>query len=260
MGRRFALNKDEHFVGRLDDLDISLEGDGLSRRHARIFRDEHGWHVEDLGSTNGTHVNDDRITRRQLADGDLVRCGVAICKFLSGDNIEAAYHEEIYRMSIMDGLTGVHNKRYFVEFLDKEVARASRHSQPLGVVMFDLDHFKKVNDTLGHLCGDHVLMEVCKRLRPRIRKEDLLARYGGEEFVCVLPDTAYHGVMAFAESLRMLVAREPVKWEQSDLEVSISIGVTVMDPGAQVTGQDLVRKADERLYEAKRGGRNRVVG
>jgi diguanylate cyclase (GGDEF)-like protein len=106
-----------------------------------------------------------------------------------------------------------------------------------------------------------VLKEVCKRLRPRIRREDLLARYGGEEFVCVLPDTAYMGVMAFAESLRMLVTREPVKWEQQQLSVTISLGVTVMDPKATgVTAQELVKKADERLYEAKRGGRNRVVG
>jgi two-component system, cell cycle response regulator len=262
LGRRYSLSKDEHLIGRLPDLDIPVETDSVSRRHARILTRpaEGGWLVEDLGSTNGTFVNDERVDRRALNDGDIVRVGEAVLKFLSGSNVEAAYHEEIYRMSIMDGLTNVHNKRYFVEFLEKEVARAHRHMQPLGLVIFDLDHFKLVNDTHGHLCGDHVLKEVCKRLRPRIRREDLLARYGGEEFVCVLPDTAYHGVMAFAESLRMLVARDAVKWEQIELAVTISLGVTVMDPKAQVTGQDLVRKADERLYEAKRAGRNKVIG
>jgi diguanylate cyclase (GGDEF)-like protein len=262
LGRRYSLGKDELVIGRLPELDIPVETDSVSRRHARIVqRAGEGWVVEDLGSTNGTFVNDERVDRRALGDGDIVRVGEAVLKFLSGSNVEAAYHEEIYRMSIMDGLTGVHNKRYFVEFLDKEVARAHRHQQPLGLVMFDLDHFKKVNDTHGHLCGDHVLKEVCKRLRPRIRREDVLARYGGEEFVCVLPDTAYHGVMAFAESLRLLVTREPVRWEQQQLEITISLGVTVMDPRAQgVTAQELIKKADERLYEAKRAGRNRVVG
>jgi two-component system cell cycle response regulator len=260
LGRRYSLTREEHSIGRLPELDIPVETDSVSRRHARIVSKPDGWYVEDLGSTNGTFVNDERVERRVLKDGDIVRVGEAVLKFLSGSNVEAAYHEEIYRMSIMDGLTGVHNKRFFVEFLEKEVARAHRHLQPLGLVMFDLDHFKKVNDTYGHLCGDHVLKEVCRRLKPRIRREDLLARYGGEEFACVLPDTQYHGVMAFAESLRMLVARESVKWEEHAIQVTISLGVSVMDAKSQVTGQDLIRKADERLYEAKRGGRNVVVG
>ena len=205
MGRRFALNKAEQLVGRLEELDIPLEGEGLSRKHARIFRDEVGWYIEDLGSTNGTHVNDVKITRQPLADGDLLRFGVAICKFLSGDNIEAAYHEEIYRLSIMDGLTGVHNKRYLLELLDRELASSARQQTPLSLIMIDIDHFKKINDTHGHLAGDAVLKELCHRLRPRIRATDLLARYGGEEFSVVLPATDRDGALQYAEVLRALV-------------------------------------------------------
>src|SRR5262249_54420854 len=135
LGRRFPLSDREHVVGRLDEVDISIQEDAVSRRHARLYRDERGWTIEDLNSTNGSWVNDTRITRRELTDGDMLRFGSAILKFLSGDNIEAAYHEEIYRMSILDGLTGVHNKRYFLEFIEREIARALRYGSPLSLVM-----------------------------------------------------------------------------------------------------------------------------
>jgi diguanylate cyclase (GGDEF)-like protein len=260
MGRRFALNKDEHFIGRLEELDIALEGEGLSRRHARIYRDENGWNVEDLGSTNGTHVNDHKVTKKQLADGDLIRCGVAICKFLSGDNIEAAYHEEIYRMSIMDGLTGVHNKRYFLEFLDRELAVAVRQSQALSLIMVDIDHFKKINDTHGHLAGDAALKQMCQRLKPRIRTTDLLARYGGEEFAVVLPATNLEGAMLCAEVLRGIIEATPFQYDAILIPATISLGVAQIDLAAPGTGTDLIGRADANLYEAKRSGRNRAVG
>jgi len=260
MGRRFTLNKAEHFIGRLDELDIPLEGEGLSRKHARIFRDENGWNIEDLQSTNGTHVNDHKVDRKQLTDGDLIRCGVAICKFLSGDNIEAAYHEEIYRMSIMDGLTGVHNKRYFLEFLERELAGAVRQGTPLSLLMVDIDHFKKINDTHGHLAGDAALKELCRRLKPRIRTTDLLARYGGEEFAVVLPATDLAGALLCGEVLRALVESEPFTYEAVRIPATISVGAATVDHAAPGTATELIGRADANLYEAKRSGRNRVVG
>ena len=259
LGRRFALNKDEHILGRLEELDIPLEGDGLSRRHARIYRDAFAWYVEDLESTNGTHVNDVRITKQQLFDGDLVRCGVAICKFLSGDNIEAAYHEEIYRTSIMDGLTGVHNKRFFLEFIEHELAGAVRHGAPLSLIMIDIDHFKKINDTHGHLTGDAALKELCRRLKPRVRASDLLARYGGEEFAVVMPGTPLEGGVQLAEVLRGLVAAEPFVFEEISIPCTISLGVAALDLAAPGTVDELIARADAKLYEAKHGGRNRVA-
>jgi len=260
MGRRFALNKPEHFVGRSEDVDIALEGEGLSRRHAKIYRDDLGWWIEDLQSTNGTHVNDHKITRKQLTDGDLVRCGVAICKFLSGDNIEAAYHEEIYRMSIMDGLTAVHNKRYFMEFLERELAGAVRQQTPLSLIMVDIDHFKKINDTHGHLAGDAALKELCRRLKPRIRTTDLLARYGGEEFAVVLPATNLEGALLCAEVLRALVEEQPFTYDAIQIPATISLGAATVDLAAPGTPTDLIGRADANLYEAKRSGRNRTVG
>jgi len=261
MGRRWPLNKSELVMGRLDELDIPLEGEGLSRRHARIYRDETGgYSIEDLGSTNGTHINDVRITKKQLVDGDLIRCGVAICKFLSGDNIEAAYHDEIYRMSIIDGLTAVHNKRYFLEFLERELAGATRQQVPLSLAMVDIDHFKKINDTHGHLAGDAALKELCRRLKPRIRTTDLLARYGGEEFAVVMPATPLEGAIQFAETLRELVESMAFGYENISIPCTISLGVAQIDFANPGPPTELIRRADENLYEAKRTGRNRVVG
>ncbi len=261
LGRRFTLAGEEHLVGRLEELDISIQEDAVSRRHARIYRANNTWTLEDLGSTNGSYVNDQRLAPRQaLTDGDMLRFGGHILKFLSGTNIEAAYHEEIYKMSILDGLTGVHNKRYFVEFLEREIARALRYQSPLTLVMFDIDHFKRVNDTYGHLAGDAVLRELGRRLKPRVRREDLLARYGGEEFAGVLANTPGPAGLKFAEDLRTLIAREPFQHDGQSLPVTISLGVAELDRARERTIQELIERADHNLYSAKHGGRNRVVG
>jgi diguanylate cyclase (GGDEF)-like protein len=232
----------------------------VSRHHARIYLVGEVWWVEDLGSTNGTFVNELRCTGpQQLTDSDQVRFGDAIYKFLYGTNIETAYHEAIHNMAIQDGMTGIHNKRYFTEFLDREIAVAARHGHPLTLVMFDVDHFKSINDSQGHLAGDAVLKDLAGRIKPRIRREDLFARYGGEEFACVLPSTALPGGIVFAEHLRSLIEERPCVFEQQRIRYTISLGVTTMHRETGVDSASLIRRADENLYTAKRGGRNRVV-
>jgi diguanylate cyclase (GGDEF)-like protein len=274
-GRRHTLTRNEHTVGRRTDLDLHFDIDSVSRRHGRFLRSGDDWWVEDQGSTNGTFVNDVAITRRKLEDGDIVRFGEAVVKFLAGTNIERAYHEEIYRLSILDGLTGIHNKRFFDEVLEREVARTMRHGGAVTLVLFDIDHFKKVNDTYGHLAGDTILVTLCRRLRPRVRREDVLARIGGEEFACLLPETHRPGALAFAEDMRDLVAREPFTADGIVIPVTISLGVALFeqreaqparaDDGAQRASYavrealDLLKRADEKLYDAKHAGRNRVA-
>jgi two-component system, cell cycle response regulator len=260
MGRRFTLDGDALIIGRGSDSDIVVDLDSVSRRHAKIERRGAVVMISDLGSTNGTYVNELQVDSRALADGDQVKIGNAIFKFLSGGNVEAGYHEAIYRMTIIDGLTEVYNKRYFIEFLDRELARCARYQRPLSLVMFDLDHFKKINDSHGHLAGDFVLREMARRLRSRIRKEELMARYGGEEFVVVLPETGHEGAMDFAEQLRRLVEREAFVFEEESIPLTISVGVSTIAGDDQIEAGQFVKLADENLYRAKRAGRNRVVG
>ena len=259
MGRRLALDKDELVLGRENECDFAIESDTVSRRHARVHREGGDWELEDLQSTNGTYLNDALVKRSPLGDGDLVRIGAAIFKFLSGSGIEAAYHEEIYRMTIVDALTGAHNKRFFLDFLERELARCARYERPLSLLMLDIDHFKRINDERGHLAGDAVLRGLSRRLLARVRKEELLSRYGGEEFAIVLPEADVGSARDTAEKFRALVAAEPFEYAGQPIPVTISVGVAgtrgeALDPLA------LIESADQKLYEAKRGGRNRVAG
>jgi diguanylate cyclase (GGDEF)-like protein len=260
MGKRFPLDTDEIVIGRGADCDIQIDRDSVSRRHARVFRTGSGWDVEDLGSTNGSYINDQPIDRSSLRDSDFLKVGAAIFKFLSGTGIESSYYEEIYRLTIIDALTGAHNKRYFVEFLEREIARCTRYGRPLSLLMFDIDHFKLINDQHGHLTGDFVLREMARRLLVRIRREELLARYGGEEFAAVLPETGHAGAMEFGEQIRKLIAEEPFEYEGDCFNVTISVGVSTIQGTEPIETQAFIKLADDNLYQAKRTGRNCVIG
>ncbi len=258
LGKRFVLDKSPTRLGRGADSQIVLEGDSVSRRHAHLERRTGAWYVVDDGSTNGTYVNEEQIPREQLlVNGDRIKVGPSILKFLSGADAEAKYHEEIYRMTIIDGLTQIHNKRALFEALEKEVLRARRYDRDLSLLMFDIDFFKRINDQYGHLAGDHVLRELARIVQERIRREEVFARYGGEEFVILLPETPLPGAAALAESLRARVANHPFVFQSERIPVTVSIGTALMGENDKVAA-DLIQRADEKLYEAKRGGRNRV--
>lgn len=256
LGKRFSLTDGIVRIGRGTENDVVLHSDSVSRRHARIESRAGSYHLADAHSTNGTYVNDELVHEHQLRRGDQIKIGDTILKFLSGTDLESQYHETIYRMTIMDGLTGIHNKRYLVEQLDRELSRATRHGRPLSLVICDIDHFKRVNDGFGHLAGDHVLKEVAQLAKSRLRPDDVIARYGGEELAIVLPETDLAGGVRIAEELRKMIATETFVFEEEDIDVTISCGVAELDP--KWRSYDFVRAADERLYEAKRAGRNRV--
>jgi diguanylate cyclase (GGDEF)-like protein len=259
MGSYRALAGAPLKIGRGEECDLCIPDGLASRCHACVVPGEGGYDVVDLGSTNGTWVNDTRVSCCRLQNGDYLRIGGHIFHFLAGDNAEAAYHEEVYRLIIVDALTEIPNKRYLLDFLERELARTARYRRPLSLVLFDVDRFKAVNDRLGHLAGDCVLRELARCARQAVRREELLARYGGEEFAVVLPETEWQGAVVMAERLRIAVQEHPFLFDDQALSVTISVGVAVTHGENLLTPADLIRQADERLYQAKREGRNRVA-
>jgi len=259
LGKKYNVDRPSTIVGRSTTADIQVDQESVSRNHCELIHTNANIVLRDLGSTNGTYVNDQLVDEYVLRDGDLIKVGRSIFKFLSGDNIENAYHEEIYRLTTIDGLTQVYNKRYFIETLEREIGRAHRYRRELSLILFDIDHFKKINDSYGHLAGDYVLKHLASIIRSRIRREDILSRYGGEEFAIVLPEIDSHNALQFAEKIRSLVETANFRFEETDIPVTISIGVASLAPDLYET-HPFIRIADDHLYAAKEQGRNRVVG
>lgn len=260
LGKKFNVGRPQTIVGRSSKADIQIDQEAVSRNHCKIINTGNAILLRDTESTNGTYVNDEVVDEYVLRDGDLVKVGRVIFKFLSGNNIESAYHEEIYRLTTIDGLTQAFNRRYFTETLERELGRAQRYRRDLSLLMFDIDRFKSVNDSHGHLAGDYVLRHLASVLRPRIRREDVFARYGGEEFAIILPELDLHSAMQFAEKIRKLVESTAFRFDDVVIPVTISVGAATMSAVPTSSPAEFVKIADDNLFAAKQGGRNRVVG
>ena len=257
LGRKYGLEGTTATLGRSSKADVQVDQESVSRNHAKIINTGKSHILRDLGSTNGTYVNDQQVDEYVLRDGDFVKVGRTIFKFLSGGNIENAYHEEIYRLTTVDGLTQIHNRRYFMEQIDREVSRARRYRRELSVILFDIDHFKNINDTYGHLAGDYVLTQLATVVKGKIRREDLFARYGGEEFAIVLPEIDGPGAVAFAEKIRRVIEKAPFRFEDAQIHVTVSIGIASLSQD-EGDATELIKRSDDKLYEAKESGRNCV--
>jgi diguanylate cyclase (GGDEF)-like protein len=259
LGTRYSLGDAPVLLGRDLKCDICIDDPSVSRHHARFQPDGDGFCVIDLQSTNGTSVNKVPVTQCKLKDGDDLRVGNCIYRFLASGNVEAQYHEEIHRLTVIDVLTHIPNRRYFLQFLERELLRSARYQRPLALVLFDIDNFKAVNDHFGHLGGDFTLRELAVCIQGTIRKEGLFARYGGEEFAVVLPEADLPIAMNVAERIRTRIEQHPFQYEGSAFSITVSLGVAATTGRASVTTDELISQADAHLYQAKRSGRNRVV-
>jgi len=256
MGRRIDLTNQEVSIGRSDQCTVCVNSDLVSRRHAVINCVLGHYIVVDLKSTNGTFVNDQRVDRAQLRDGDLLRTGKTVLKYLE-NNLELEYMQHILSLAAVDSLTGLFNKRHFDEVFGKEVARSDQAQQALSLIVLDIDHFKKINDTFGHPAGDAVLKHVATVVKSQIRAGDTLCRVGGEEFALVLPQTPHILATQAAELIRAAVEADVCDVAGTAIPATLSLGVAELERGEVPEG--LYQRADERLYAAKHGGRNRVA-
>lgn len=268
IGQPFNLGQETIDVGR-ESAKMLLADDSVSRQHASIIWNGKSHVVSDLGSTNGTFVNDQRIATMELSVGDRVRFGNQLFKYIGAGGIEKSFHEIIFKIMTMDGLTETHNKAFLLESLERELQLTSRTDLPFSLMLMDIDFFKKINDSHGHLAGDEVLRQFAVRVKQVMRRGDLVARYGGEEFAVLCPQTELADALRLAERICVNVRAEEVRFEAVTIPMTVSIGVVqcggpfiemlhTATCDCAMVATKLLAQADHYLYQAKHTGRNRV--
>ena len=261
VGQMHKVGDGESVIGRSSTASVRLTDDGVSRRHCKLIVSGKNVVIEDLGSANGMFVNGVKIAGlTPLKDGDQIQLGgTTILKFTYHDSLEEEFQRKMYDAALRDPLTRAFNKKYLLDRLAIELTYAKRHQAPLAFLMFDVDFFKRVNDTWGHLAGDAVLIKIAQIAQGHMRNEDMFARYGGEEFAVMARTTATEEASILAERLRQQIETTQFAFEQTIIPVTISVGVSAFPQVQAATPTDLIAAADEALYTAKRTGRNRSI-
>lgn len=260
-GHRFFLTRSEMTMGRDQAADIVLADQGVSRKHAKVTKEGEKVKLTDLKSSNGTFLNDKKIPSGgtvSLSKEDMVRVGNSILKFLPKGELEILFYGNLDTAAHSDPLTRIYNKGYLLEALDAEFKRAKALHNEFCLLFFDLDHFKKVNDTYGHDGGDFVLKEFTSMIKTgHLRPKDIFARYGGEEFVVLLANTNSKEALDLGERIRAAVETHAFIYEGKRIPITTSIGIAELTTEVE-SPQTLIKAADKALYSSKSNGRNRV--
>ena len=259
LGKRYQLDKSTIVIGRSTEADIVIVEQSVSRQHAKCMTEGQTTYLQDMGSSNGTFVNQEKTSAKTaLKDGDVIRLGTVLLKYFSENNLDSLINDKIYRMATIDGGTGIFNKKHLLESIQSEYKYARGHDAPLSVIYFDLDHFKKVNDTYGHNAGDFILKEVAGIVSGLIQKEHIFCRFGGEEFVILLPGDGAKVAYDLAEEIRSKIESHVFAFENHNLKQTVSLGVSQLHP-SMAKPEDLLNDADKKLYNSKQNGRNKVT-
>lgn len=260
IGRFIKLDRDEFIIGREPGFaDIVFRDDAISKQHAKVRLRNGLVEIEDLGSSNGTFVDGKEVERATLKDGSRVLLGRSTVLTLTfQDRIGEQFQQRMYESSTRDRLTDAYNKATFLDQLASEMHFARRHGTNYYIVILDIDHFKAINDTHGHLVGDEILAEVGRLIRSMIRGEAMFVRYGGEEFIVAErnADATMGGIVA--ERIRSTIEKHAFETAAGVLHATVSLGVADLRVLSEVDGLKLVEAADTALYRAKSEGRNRV--
>jgi diguanylate cyclase (GGDEF)-like protein len=266
LGEIFPI-EGEIIIGRDPDAQLRLhEDEGVSRRHARVTKVADGALLADLGSQNGTWVDGERVQQHLLKEGMKIRVGqTSVLKFARYDAVEEKAQRQLLESALRDGLTRAFNRRYFMQRLGAEIRFAERHHQPLALLMIDIDHFKRINDSHGHQLGDEVLRTLVSVLHETLRAEDVLARLGGEELAVLVRGVSRDSALVLGERLRRVVETIALKHDDKPLPLTVSIGISLFPipdgaegVPAEQSGDKLVELANAALLRAKNSGRNRV--
>lgn len=259
LGKRYQINKPEVVIGRSPEADIVINEQSVSRQHAKCSIEGEQLAIEDLNSSNGTYVGDAKTDAKVvLRDGDIIRLGTVLLKYFSENNIENLVHDKIYRMATIDAGTGIFNKKHLLETIETEFQFAKSTGKELSLVYFDLDFFKKVNDTHGHNAGDYILKECANVIAKLVRKEDVFCRFGGEEFVILLPNSGAKIAYDLAERIRKSIETHSFDFDGKRIRQTVSLGVAQLSSHMREP-KDLLDDADKKLYQSKQNGRNQVT-
>ena len=261
VGRQWPLESSDLIIGRVPTAHVHIEDKSVSKSHAKVLVAGGEVSLIDLESTNKTIINDRILTPLQpykLKNNDQIKCGNIILKFLERGNIETVSVAQTFNKALIDPLTGIHNRGALnaagVDIFNK--SRVLGH--PLGVIVFDIDFFKKVNDTYGHPVGDYVLKELARVVRDTlIRGNDYFARYGGEEFCLLVLGSPLKQIDEISERIRKTIQEHNFVYEGTKLPITISIGFSLIQPNDK-GWSDIFSRADKALYNSKNSGRNKV--
>lgn len=258
VGRRIMLADDHITLGRSPDATIMLQDTHVSRLHLAIQYEaaRAEYRIQDLGSSNGTLLNEARVAEAVLKDGDKIIIGRTMLRFSWADELDLRFQSEIDHLINIDELTGLVVKRRFDEELNRFAAVAKKQSGSLAMMMMDMDGIKQINDTHGHAFGAFAISETGRIIKKVVGKRGLASRFGGDEFMAFIPNASIETARLIGEEIRGAVEAHPYVKDDIVLKPTISIGISALKPDD--TLETLLNRADEALYQSKRAGRNLV--